>query len=273
MTFTSLFELWLAAGPFILAGATLLWLISLLLRDASIVDVAWGLAFVAVAWWAQIHVGFDPSARALLMLALVTLWGVRLGGYLGLRRWGQPEDKRYRRWRDEAGPAWWWQSYFKVFLLQGGLLWLISAPLLAVALDQGGPLGWLDGLATLLWLVGFGFETAADWQLARFKANPVNAGKTLTSGVWRYSRHPNYFGEAVQWWGFYLIALAAGAWFTVFSPLLMTYLLLKVSGVPMLEGDLKQSKRGYSEYVRRTPAFVPWFPRDAEGSGRSSGPV
>ncbi len=179
-----------------------------------------------------------------------------------LRNAGKGEDFRYQQWRAAAGAAWWWRSFFKVFLLQGILLWVISAPLLAAQISaQPGRLTWLDFGGAALWLVGFYFEALGDWQLARFKANPANKGRLLDSGLWRYTRHPNYFGDAVQWWGFYLVALAAGGWWTLFSPALMTLLLRRVSGVTMLEKTLKNSKPGYREYVERTNAFLPWFPR------------
>jgi steroid 5-alpha reductase family enzyme len=255
-------EIYLAAGVLILGLVSVLWLVSLLLRDASIVDIFWGLGFVIAAWayYAATPDGYSP--RKLLLVALVTIWGLRLSLHILRRNWGKGEDYRYRRWREQAGGKWWWQSYFKVFLLQCFLLWVISTPLLAGQISPSpAQLTVLDVLALAVWAVGFFFEAVGDWQLSRFKADPANKGRLLTSGVWRYTRHPNYFGDAAQWWGYYLIALAAGGWWTVFSPLLMTYLLVRVSGVRLLEQALVESKPEYKEYAERTSAFVPWRPR------------
>ena len=246
----------------ILGLVSTVWLLSLLRRDSSIIDVFWGLGFVIAAW---IYFAATPqgwAGRKWLLCTLVTLWGLRLALYLLYRNWGKGEDYRYRQWRQQAGKSWWWRSYFKVFLLQGVMLWLVSAPLLA-AQNSPNPdrLTIIDSLAVLVWGIGFTFEAAGDWQMARFKADPGNQGKLLTSGVWRYTRHPNYFGDAAQWLGFYLFALAAGGWWTVFSPLLMTFLLVRVSGAAMLEKALVENKPGYSEYMQQTRAFIPWAPR------------
>jgi steroid 5-alpha reductase family enzyme len=198
-----------------------------------------------------------------LLLAIVTLWGLRLSLYILWRNWGKPEDFRYAKWRAESGGRWWWKSFFQVFLLQGLLLWIVSAPLLAAQLGPDAKsLTWLDGIALGVWLIGFFFESVGDFQLARFRADPTKKGTVLRSGVWHYTRHPNYFGDAAQWWGYFLLALAAGGWWTIFSPLLMTTLLLRVSGVTLLEQTLKDSKPGYREYVESTSAFIPWFPRN-----------
>ncbi len=252
------------SGAVILVLMTLLWLLSLWMKDASIVDGFWGTGFVIVGWiaYALTPEGYLP--RKVILMVLATAWGLRLSIYILRRNWGMEEDPRYAKWRREAGDAWWWRSFFKVFLLQGFLMWIISAPLLAaqasVALDR---LTALDWLAVLLWAVGFAFEAVGDWQMARFKADPANRGKVLNRGVWRYSRHPNYFGEAAMWWGYYLLAAAAGGLWTIYSPVLMTTLLLRVSGVTMLERNLKETKPGYREYIESTSAFVPWFPRKA----------
>ena len=239
-----------------------LWLLSLWLRDASIVDIFWGLGFVCVAWlyFALTPQGF--SARKGVLSLLVTVWGLRLSVHIFLRNRGKGEDFRYRGWREQAGGKWWWQSFFKVFLLQGVLLWVISAPLLAAQISPiPAGLTWLDYAGLVLWVIGFAFEAVGDWQLRRFKADPANRGKLYTGGVWRYTRHPNYFGDAALWWGFFMIAAAAGGWWSVFSPLLMTFLLVRVSGVAMLEKSLAQAKPGYAEYIRTTSAFIPWFPK------------
>ncbi|MGB7117721.1 MAG: DUF1295 domain-containing protein [Anaerolineales bacterium] len=238
-----------------------LWMISLLLKDSSIVDIFWGTGFVITAWFYFFLTPDGFAARKLLIVILTTIWGLRLSIHILLRNWGHGEDYRYQQWRQEAGSNWWWRSFFKVFLLQGAVMWIISAPLLAA---QSNPnparLIWLDYLGAILWGIGFFFEAVGDWQLARFRANPDNKGKLLNTGLWRYTRHPNYFGDAAQWWGFYLIATAAGGYWTIFSPIIMTLLLRRVSGVTMLEKSLKESKPGYKEYVETTNPFIPWFP-------------
>lgn len=258
MNFTNVF---LLLGVFILALMSILWLVSLLLKNASIVDIFWGLGFIIIAWatFALAPQGYLP--RKQIIAALITIWALRLALHIGVRNWGKPEDFRYAKWRQENGPRWWWLSFFQVFLLQGVLMWIISAPLVA-AQTSGFPaiLTPLDIIGVLIWTVGFLFESIGDLQLVRFKAKAGNRGKLLTTGVWKYTRHPNYFGEAVLWWGYYVIALAAGAAWTIFSPILMTYLLTKVSGVAMLERSMKQ-KPGYEEYRQRTSVFVPWFPK------------
>ncbi len=254
--------LYLLVGAVILSLMFVLWLLSLALRNSSIVDIFWGTGFVIVAWAAFLLTpdGFLP--RKLLLAGLVTVWGLRLSIHILRRNWGKPEDFRYAKWREESGPSWWWYSFLKVFLLQGVLLWVISAPLVAAqAASLPARLGLLDALGLVVWIVGFFFETAGDAQLERFKSDPSNRGRLLTTGVWRFTRHPNYFGDAAQWWGYFLIAGSAGAWWTVFSPMLMTLLLMRVSGVALLEKTLIETKPGYREYARATSAFVPWFPR------------
>lgn len=245
----------------ILVSVTLLWLISLAIKDSSIVDIFWGLGFVIAALTYAAQTGGD-SGRRILVVALVTAWGVRLAAHLARRNLGKGEDYRYAAWRKEYGQIWWWRSFFHVFLLQGVILWLVSAPLLAAMLPAQPPVfTLLDVFGMLLWAIGFFFEAVGDYQLAAFKANPANKGKVLDAGLWKYTRHPNYFGDSAQWWGFYLIACAAGGWWTIFSPLFMTYLLLKVSGVAMLERNLKTRRPEYVEYIRKTSAFIPMPPK------------
>jgi steroid 5-alpha reductase family enzyme len=261
-------SVYLTAGLCVLGMMTALWLLSLALRNASIVDIFWGAGFVLTNW---IYYALSPdgfAARKLLISILVTAWGLRLSLYILRRNWGKAEDFRYRAWREEEGARWWWFSFFKVFLLQGVLMWLISIPLLAAQFSPApATLTWLDFLAALIWAVGFYFEAVGDWQLARFKADPQNKGKLLNTGVWRYTRHPNYFGDAAQWWGFYVFALAAGGWWTIYSPLIMTYLLRNVSGVALLEKSMANRKPGYQEYMESTNAFFPWFPKRKKPGG------
>ncbi|MFM8321125.1 MAG: DUF1295 domain-containing protein [Chloroflexota bacterium] len=257
-------EVFLNGGLVVLAAVLALWLLSLALRDSSIVDIFWGPGFVLTAGAYTLLAPGELTGRAGLALALVAAWGLRLGLHLLVRNWGRQEDFRYAAWRRQHGPRWVWVSLFQVFLLQGLILWVVSAPLVSAILGRR-PLGWLDGLAVLAWAVGFFFEAVGDWQLARFKADPANKGRLLTGGLWRYTRHPNYFGDALQWWGLYLLAVSAGGWWTLFSPLIMTYLLLKVSGVSLLERTL-ETRPGYEDYMRRTSAFVPWKPQHSKSS-------
>ncbi|HWQ83088.1 MAG TPA: DUF1295 domain-containing protein [Anaerolineales bacterium] len=258
MTFFEMYALGLAA---ILALMIVLWFVSLLLKNSSIVDIFWGPGFVLAAWTYFLLTPEGFLLRKLLITALVTIWGLRLAIHIFLRNKGKPEDFRYQKWREENGSSWWWRSFFKVFLLQGILLWLISIPLLAAQIPAlPARLTFFDYFGAVLWLIGFFFEAAGDAQLARFKTDPANKGKIMTSGVWRFTRHPNYFGDAAQWWGYFLIALAAGGWWTIFSPILMTTLLLRVSGVALLEKTMS-AKPGYEDYMRKTNAFVPWLPK------------
>lgn len=257
-------EIYSLTALIIVLLVTGLWLISLWLKDASIVDVFWGSGFVVASWvyFALTPDGFD--SRKWLVVILVTLWGLRLSLYILWRNWGEGEDARYQKFRANAGEQWWWQSYVKVFLLQGFLMWLISAPLLAAQISPTpANLTVMDYLAVIVWLIGFFFEAVGDWQLARFKADPANKGQLLTSGVWRYTRHPNYFGDATQWWAYYFFAVAAGSWWFIYSPILMTFLIIRVSGVALLENNLKQAKPGYEDYIRNTSAFIPWFPKNS----------
>ena len=249
---------------------TAIWVASLVLKDSSIVDICWGVGFVVAAW---VYFALTPDGfqgRKLLIGALVTIWGLRLSIHILRRNWGRGEDFRYRQWREAAGASWWWRSFFKVYLLQGVILWIVSAPLLAAQISPTpGALTVVDGLGVAAWAVGFFFEAVGDWQLERFKANPANKGKVLMAGVWRYTRHPNYFGDAAQWWGIWLVAAATGAGLlTIFSPALMTFLLVKVSGVALLEKSLAETRPGYKEYMETTSAFIPRFPRDRRRRGR-----
>jgi steroid 5-alpha reductase family enzyme len=250
---------------------TLLWLLSIPLRNVSIVDIFWGMGFVGVNGL-YFALGQGNAERKLLLLVLVSLWGLRLAGYLAWRNIGHGEDFRYQEFRRQYGAdRYWWLSYFQVFLLQGLLMWLISAPLAyaqwslqgSSCLDGGSFVGivcnGLDALGVLLWGVGIFFESVGDWQLARFKAKPENKGQVMDRGLWRYTRHPNYFGDTAVWWGFGLISIAAGGYWAFLGTLLMTGLIIKVSGVALLEKTLKSAKPGYAEYVRRTSAFIPWF--------------
>jgi steroid 5-alpha reductase family enzyme len=244
---------------------TLAWLLSLARRDASVVDIFWGPGFLILGvLYAALGAGF--VGRKALLLTLVAIWSIRLAVHIFQRNRGRGEDKRYRKWREEGGPSYWWKSWFNTFMVQAALMWLISTPLMAA---QRPPLPdritLLDILGALVWLVGFAFEAVSDWQLARFKADPANKGQVMRRGLWAYTRHPNYFGEAMLWWGYFIIALGTpGGFWTLYSPILMTFLLLRVSGVTLLEKGLAAEKPGYADYVQSTSAFIPWFPRRPE---------
>jgi steroid 5-alpha reductase family enzyme len=245
-----------------LGGLTVVWMLSVRLRDASIADVCWGLGFVLLAWF---YCLLSPAltSRSWLVAMLVTLWGTRLAVHIFRRNHGRGEDPRYRAMRASHQRSFWLRSVFTVFWLQGALLWFVSLPLLvAVRATHPAGLTMVDGLGVLVFAIGFAFEVVGDYQLERFKTQPGNRGKVLESGLWRYTRHPNYFGDAAVWWGLYVIAAStSGGWLTILSPSLMTLLLVRVSGVTLLEKGLTASKPGYLAYVARTPAFFPWFPR------------
>ena len=239
-----------------------LWLASIPLKNVSIVDLFWGAGFVLVAGAYLWSLDGEWTPRRILVGALVAVWGLRLSIYLTMRNVGHGEDFRYQKFRSDFGDGYWWYSLPSVFLLQGVLMWIISAPLLGAFVGDG-TLGWIDYLGVAVWMFGFVFEAGSDWQLRRFKKDPANKGKLLTTGFWRYTRHPNYFGDATVWWGFGLFAVGAGSYFTVFGSAFMTALIIKVSGVALLETTMKNAKPGYEEYMRRTNAFLPWFPRKA----------
>lgn len=239
-----------------------IWLLSLIKKDASIVDVFWGLGFVMVAWLTFLQ-GDGYLGRKILITLLTTLWGLRLALHILMRNWGHGEDRRYQAWRAQYGPRFWWVSLFTVFGLQGVLLWTISL-VLQVGQISAIParLVILDFLGAIVWTVGFIFEAVADWQLYRFKADPDNKGKVMDKGLWAYSRHPNYFGESLVWWGLFLITLATpGSFWVVICPLLITFLLLKVSGVTLMEKTIVESRPEYEEYIKSTSSFIPWLPK------------
>ena len=256
--FSAWFAIALSGLALAAAIAVATWIASLARRDASLVDRTWSLMIagpaVAYAFEAGAH-----GLRAAWLLALVLAWGARLAAYVTWRNWGHGEDRRYRAIRARNQPRFALKSLVYVFALQAVLAWIVSAPALA-ALVGVRTFGAFDvaGIATAL--VGFAFEAIGDAQMARFKADPAHRGQVMDRGLWRYTRHPNYFGEACFWWGVWLLALSAGgaaaAW-TMLSPLLMTVLLLKVSGVALLEKDMAERRPAYRDYVARTNAFIP----------------
>ena len=243
----------------ILGLMTMLWLVSLLLKNSSIVDIFWGLGFMLIAWIACfVAEGF--SGRKILITGLTTVWGLRLAAHIFWRGRGKGEDRRYQAWRARYGESFWWVSLFTVFGLQAVLLWVIS---LVLQVGQLSPtperLGWLDWAGASLWAAGFAFEAISDGQLLRFKADPANRGKVMDRGLWAYSRHPNYFGECLVWWGLFFITLSTpGSLWTIISPLTITFLLLKVSGVTLLEKTILETRPAYRDYMERTSPFIPW---------------
>ena len=251
--------LWVSAVA--LLGLMLVsWAITLPLRDVSWIDVIWGVAFVLVAWIAY-AVGDGDATRRLLVALMITVWGLRLAGYLGWRKArDRREDPRYTEWRRKYPNTFALRSLVTVFLLQGTLVWVVSLPVQAAASEDGG-LGALDYVGIAVWAAGLLFESVGDFQLARFKADPANKGKVMNRGLWSLTRHPNYFGDFLVWWGLFIVAVSAGApWWTVIGPLVMTTLLVRVSGKGHLERSM--SKRpGYDQYMRSTSGFVPLPPR------------
>ena len=261
-------QLYLTSLGLILAVGVAAWALSVAIRNVAFVDSLWSLFFLIAAATFALSVDL-LSARGLLVTALVAIWALRLSIYITARNWGEPEDYRYQSIRANNEPGFAFKSLYIVFGLQGVLAWIIALPLLP-AITQPGGIGPLEIIALALWLVGFGFESVGDYQLSRFKNDPANQGRVMESGLWRYTRHPNYFGDFCVWWSYYLFAVAAGGWWSVLSPLLMSFLLLKVSGVAMLERTITERRPAYASYVRRTNAFFPGAPRGAVPNGGSS---
>jgi steroid 5-alpha reductase family enzyme len=245
----------------VVAMMVCIWMLSLYVKNAAIVDIFWAVGFVIVAWMTFFMTN-GYVLRKLVLTGAVTLWGLRLSIHLFLRNFGMPEDRRYAAMRRNRGKHFWWRSFFEIFMLQAVLLWLIS---LTVQIGQFSPfpdrIGKLDIAGMVVWLIGFVFESVSDYQLSTFKSDPANKGKVMDKGLWRYSRHPNYFGETLVWWGIFLIGLSVpGGIGALISPVLITFLLLKVSGVALTEKTISSRRPGYLEYIRRTSSFVPWLP-------------
>jgi steroid 5-alpha reductase family enzyme len=250
--------------------AVIFWLVSVRKHDVSIVDSLWSLLFLAATSY-YLWILDEISLRAQIIYVLVLIWSIRLSAYITLRHLGQAEDHRYQRIRENNQPGFAFKSLYLVFILQAGLAWIISLPLF-YAMGSGNPLSTIDYLGIGLWLCGMLFEATADQQLYRFKKRPGNKGRLLTSGLWAYSRHPNYFGEFLIWWGFYLLALSAtdtsGGVIAIISPLIMSLLLLRVSGVVLLERSMRL-KPGYEDYMRNTSAFIPWLKKNQRNEDRT----
>ena len=248
------------AAAVVAALMVVVWVVSVWRRDASIVDLVWGLGFVLVAWAVRLTVEGDP-ARQWLLVGMVTVWGLRLSGYLVWRNHGRGEDFRYQAMRRRWGARFWWVSLLTVFGLQGALMWVVSLPVQLGQVPDSPGLGVLAGIGVALWAAGMAFETVGDAQLARFKADPDNAGRVMDRGLWRWTRHPNYFGDACVWWGIALVAAESGLGaIGIVGAVVMTILLRRVSGVTLLERSMRR-RPGYDDYVTRTSPFVPRPPR------------
>ncbi len=235
-------------------------LVSLIKKRNDVADIAWGLGFILLAWTSFLLSGLN-TARGILVCFLVTIWGIRLAFHIYSRNKGKKEDYRYMAWRKEWGKWFYLRSYFQVYLLQGLFLYIISFSFIQINKANNFSLNFLDAIGVLVWFFGFIFESIGDSQLKKFISNQSNKGKIIQSGLWQYTRHPNYFGEVTQWWGIWLIALSvSNSFIAIISPLLITFLILKVSGIPMLEKKM-QDNLEFIEYKKKTSTFIPWFPK------------
>jgi len=233
----------------------LTWILSLIKKDVSIVDSIWSLFFLFGSLTAYFYLD-QPSFAHTLLILLVTIWAVRLSAYITRRNLGEDEDKRYQDIRERYSPNFKFKSLFIIFIFQATLAAIIALPLV-YTLSQAAEINLIYGAGVFLWLIGFIFEAVGDAQLAAFKRNNSKEGAVMDKGLWRYTRHPNYFGECCLWWGYYLIALSAGGWWTIISPVIMTWLLLRFSGVALLEKDIVERRPAYRDYIQRTSAFFP----------------
>ena len=237
------------------------WIISLIIKNASIVDIVWGAGFAVTSWVLAATVDGN-SGRQLLLAVMVGLWGMRLALYLAKRNIGHGEDWRYKAMRKKKGKNFGVISLVTVFGLQGVLMWTVSLPVILGNADNSPGVGPIAVMGIMLWLVGLTFEAVGDYQLAKFKKDPSNATKVMDKGLWSLTRHPNYFGDALLWWGIGIVGAETGSGiFGLVGPLVMTFFLLKVSGVPMLERSLSRRREGYADYVAKTSGFIPRPPK------------
>lgn len=235
-------------------------IVALIIKNNSIVDIGWGMGFVLIGI-STLFVNQNFSLRSILVTILVTLWGGRLAYHIIKRNWGKPEDFRYAKWRKDWGKWLIPRAFLQVFMLQGFLMLVIASSVIYINYYSESALGILDYLGLGIWLIGYYFEVVGDRQLKDFLAKPENKGKIMKEGLWQYTRHPNYFGEATMWWGIFLIALSVpGSFITIISPLTITVLLLFVSGVPLLERSM-QDNPDFQIYMKETNKFFPWFPK------------
>jgi len=249
-------------GIVLFAYINLWFIISLIKKRNDVADIAWGIGFVVLTW-TSFFISGESGQRGVLVGILVSVWGLRLAWHIHTRNAGKAEDYRYAAWRKAWGKWFLLRSYGQVFLLQCLLLFVVALPILLINKSAGPAIGLLDVVGVAVWLFGFIFETVGDAQLAKFIADPTNKGRLIQSGLWRYTRHPNYFGEVTLWWGVWLIALSVPfGWLAVIGPITITFLILKVSGIPMLE-DKMEKNPDFAEYKERTSGFFPWFAKKA----------
>ncbi len=253
----------LTLGIVLLCYMSAWFVLSLIKKRNDVADIAWGLGFVLLVWM-SFYLGQAHGARGLIVGLLVSIWGIRLAWHIHKRNKGKAEDYRYSKWREDWGSWFYLRSYGQVYLLQGALLFLIALPFLMINKDAGNALGVLDFVGLAVWILGFVFESVGDAQLARFIKNPANKGTLLQSGLWRYTRHPNYFGEVTMWWGIWLMALSVPSGFlSIIGPITITILILKVSGIPMLEKKMEENPE-FAVYKKRTSIFIPWFTKGTD---------
>ncbi len=265
---SDLLRLVLLDAALVFGSFVALWVIGLSMKDSSLVDI-WFAPCIATAAALGCVMANGAYPRRLLIAVLAAVWALRLGGYLLWRNWGR-EDPRYARYRktlEDQGKSFAWHSLTRINLYQGVIVFLALAPIIvaqtAAEPAQLGPLAWAGAA---VWAVGVFFQGVSDWQLAGFKADPANAGKVLDSGLWRYSRHPNYFGESCVWWGYWLVACEVPwGWATFFAPAFLTWSILGMMGKELVERRMLKKRPGYQEYVARTSGFIPWFPRSRAG--------
>jgi steroid 5-alpha reductase family enzyme len=243
----------------VFALMTVGWIISIVRRDASVVDIGWGLGFVLIAWASYLRFA-EGELWARLLLGMATVWGLRLAIHVARRNLPKGEDYRYKAMREKGPDTFARDSLFTIFYFQGVLMTVVSLPL-QWGISRPPPTAVLAYLGLAIFAVGLFFEAVGDWQLAQFKADPANRNRVMDKGLWRYTRHPNYFGDFCVWWGIYLVALAAGHWWTIVGPLVMTALLMRYSGAGLLEKTIGKRRPGYEEYVERTNGFFPGPPK------------
>lgn len=249
-------EIFLLVGVVIFLYMSSWFVLSLLLKRNDVADIAWGLGFILVGWVSYFN---NPKLLVLLIATLTTVWGIRLSLHIYLRNKGKQEDFRYKKWREEWGGWFYLRSYLQVYVLQGLFMYLISLPVLIASYSRA-PFGYWVYLGILIWVIGFLFESVGDWQLGKFIRDSANKEKIMKLGLWRYTRHPNYFGEVFLWWGIFITTLSSEFWWiAVWGPLTISYLILKVSGIPMLEKKYEGNQE-FEEYKKETNAFLPWFP-------------
>lgn len=248
----------LTLGLILFLYMSLWFVISVFKKRNDVADIAWGLGFVVLSW-AGFFLEGNADIRHILVNLLVSIWGIRLASHIYFRILGKPEDFRYAKWRAEWGKWFYMRSYLQVYLLQGALLFFIILPVLLIQKSPSSAFGWLDLLGICVWSTGFIFEVVGDSQLKKFVQNPANKGKILQTGLWALSRHPNYFGEVAQWWGLWILALSAPfGWVGVLGPVTITFLILKVSGVPLLEKKMSENP-DFENYKQKVSMFFPWF--------------